>query len=687
MLVIRGSKSVMDWSINLEEGMCDYTFTHLIRNSDAAAASSNTSESDVGDYYVTNTLTGTIHRGLYTAAMGLLEGYNLRPVLMRLLTAGYQIKIVGHSLGAGIAALITAELRITLISKHLELYTDPHRFSPSSGLKATPFDLEDTGTPRRGDAKAENNPEAPLSPGVTRMGISRPESGVRAPEYLLNTIAAVSAVIFSCPAFMTANLGDAFLQDRLLINTIYDKDIIPRFSFKTIELMAEELNDPDFCAHADLWTDQDKNDFAAYAVSMGKAADIHKAGVAAVAETATSEDGSFASPEMVDDAVAMHDGATDSAHSSIRASAPPQPAPEPSPDRAAAAASFADYASGTPVRPPAKPDKPTKPAKPQPSRAERGESNESCTSYCTADGLEGVENVDTPLTEGSTSAKMSGAGGAQDDVSNATVAHQAGSSSTLSTQATAPAASARFSPAVPATDAAAPAVAGSSAPTTLGNANRLGSFMQGVTAFQTLAATVIDKFQSANDNVGGEFTWKLWRLCCFYCPQHWCLRFAVVAPIVGQYTLTPALYGFSATPASAQTRANRPVNQPTTVPTAVAAPLPEDNPTVPGDGKGTTATATAKASTGSAKGTTASGKPPKPTAAPSPARAPAAETSGQGGASALEAVPATAPNKGKASRAHTVTPGPIVHLYKENDGTSRLCGSAVYIGLFVGRWL
>jgi hypothetical protein len=509
MLVIRGSKSVMDWSINLEEGMCDYTFTHLIRNSDAAAASSTTSESDVGDYYVTNTLTGTIHRGLYTAAMGLLEGYNLRPVLMRLLTAGYQIKVVGHSLGAGIAALITAELRITLISKHLELYTDPHRFSPSSGLKATPFDLGDTGTPRRGDAKAENNPEAPLSPGVTRMGISRPESGVRAPEYLLNTIAAVSAVIFSCPAFMTANLADAFLQDRLLINTIYDKDIIPRFSFKTIELMAEELNDPDFCAHADLWTDQDKNDFAAYAVSMGKAADIHKAGVAAVAETATSEDGSFASPEMVDDAVALHDGATDSAHSSIRASAPPQPAPEPSPDRAAAAASFADSASGTPVRPPAKPDKPIKPAKPLPSRAERGESNESCTSYCTADGLEGVENVDTPLTEGSISAKMSGAGGAQEDVSNATVAHQAGSSSTLSTQATAPAASARFSPAVPASDSsAAPAAAApsSSAPTALGNANRLGSFMQGVTAFQTLAATVIDKFQSANDNVGGEFT-------------------------------------------------------------------------------------------------------------------------------------------------------------------------------------
>lgn len=40
--------------------------------------------------------------------------------------------------------------------------------------------------------------------------------------------------------------------------------------------MAEELKDPDFCAQADKWTLQDKSDFSDYAVSMGKAADIHK---------------------------------------------------------------------------------------------------------------------------------------------------------------------------------------------------------------------------------------------------------------------------------------------------------------------------------------------------------------------------------------------------------------------------
>ena len=40
--------------------------------------------------------------------------------------------------------------------------------------------------------------------------------------------------------------------------------------------MAEELKDPDFCAQADKWTLFDKSDFSDYAVSMGKAADIHK---------------------------------------------------------------------------------------------------------------------------------------------------------------------------------------------------------------------------------------------------------------------------------------------------------------------------------------------------------------------------------------------------------------------------
>ena len=40
MLVIRGSNSVMDWSINLEEEMCDYSYTHIVRKDDVFVSSS-----------------------------------------------------------------------------------------------------------------------------------------------------------------------------------------------------------------------------------------------------------------------------------------------------------------------------------------------------------------------------------------------------------------------------------------------------------------------------------------------------------------------------------------------------------------------------------------------------------------------------------------------------------------------
>ena len=40
MLVIRGSNSVMDWSINLEEEMCDYSYTHIVRRDDVFVSSS-----------------------------------------------------------------------------------------------------------------------------------------------------------------------------------------------------------------------------------------------------------------------------------------------------------------------------------------------------------------------------------------------------------------------------------------------------------------------------------------------------------------------------------------------------------------------------------------------------------------------------------------------------------------------
>jgi len=55
--------------------------------------------------------TGQVHRGIHQGALGILDGYNLRPYLLKLWGRGYVTTIVGHSLGAGTAALIAAELR------------------------------------------------------------------------------------------------------------------------------------------------------------------------------------------------------------------------------------------------------------------------------------------------------------------------------------------------------------------------------------------------------------------------------------------------------------------------------------------------------------------------------------------------------------------------------------------------
>jgi len=288
MLVIRGSNSIIDWSINLEDGMCDFVYTHVVDGaswevkrsvggSDGSGGgngssgglnvthpnNTNTTDSDNSDTYYTHTVHGTIHKGLYTAATGLLDGYNLRTTLLQLLSKGYSVKVVGHSLGAGIAALIAAELRVTLIAQHLGLYSGvssgvsgvdgggsvKSEYGFSSRSNSTAFGADSsrnntntsnnttttytTNTTSNTSTKAE--PTSPTSPSPLK-GVQHPDSGTTVPSTLLHTVSAISAVIFSSPAFVSADLAEAFLEDRLLVNVVYDKDIIPRFSFKTIQV-------------------------------------------------------------------------------------------------------------------------------------------------------------------------------------------------------------------------------------------------------------------------------------------------------------------------------------------------------------------------------------------------------------------------------------------------------------------
>ena len=83
VLTVRGSKSQNDWRINF--------------HSEAEAL-------DIGG------LPYHVHGGMLRAARAILDDCGCRAALDRLHAAGYSLTIVGHSLGAGVAALLTALL-------------------------------------------------------------------------------------------------------------------------------------------------------------------------------------------------------------------------------------------------------------------------------------------------------------------------------------------------------------------------------------------------------------------------------------------------------------------------------------------------------------------------------------------------------------------------------------------------
>lgn len=120
MLVIRGSASTMDWSINLEEPVVYYPYHYF---------TSHHTITTVYDY---------VHFGMYKAVMSMLDHYNLRAYLTSLLKEGYEIKVVGHSLGAAVSTLLAAELRNSIVQQR-------HGLSPvatTSSKKAIVKDLE-----------------------------------------------------------------------------------------------------------------------------------------------------------------------------------------------------------------------------------------------------------------------------------------------------------------------------------------------------------------------------------------------------------------------------------------------------------------------------------------------------------------------------------------------------------------
>lgn len=208
ILAIRGSHSTMDWSINLDENACPFSF---YSREDPSLPSS--------ELICT---TGWAHQGMYKGVMGILDSYSMRSYLTDLFVRDYRILFVGHSLGAGIAALAAAEFQNGL------------RLSSNEQIKS----------------KIWNNCHSSL----WAKG---------------NPNRAVSGICFATPPCVSSNIADMMLKDGVITNCINVYDVIPRSSHSNFAKLAEEILA--FSSVADQWLTDDTKALKNYAFSMGMA--------------------------------------------------------------------------------------------------------------------------------------------------------------------------------------------------------------------------------------------------------------------------------------------------------------------------------------------------------------------------------------------------------------------------------
>eukprot|EP01040_Poterioochromonas_malhamensis_P005389 gene5389-5781_t len=203
LLIIRGSVSTMDWGINFQDTHDPYTYSYY---------------SPVERKIIT--VEGYGHSGILAGARTILDHYNVRDYLFRLFYHDFDVKVVGHSLGAGTSVFIAAELRNSLIQRiRQQAQTD-------------------------------------------QTTVEQYESVHR-----------ISAIVFAAPCVISDKLADAFKEDRLLVNIVNDIDVIARYNRKTTKQLATELKE--FSPVANEWMEEDKMDLMEFALSVGKATEIN----------------------------------------------------------------------------------------------------------------------------------------------------------------------------------------------------------------------------------------------------------------------------------------------------------------------------------------------------------------------------------------------------------------------------
>lgn len=212
LLIIRGSASTLDWSINLEESMIHYAYSHI--------------KKDQAEYSI-ETTHDYVHFGIYKAAHALLNHFSLRSYLITLLQRDYEVSLIGHSLGAAVASMLGAELRNSIIQDYYQL-PSPY---PSVSL---------------GDLSAQTLEPLPAN---SFQPLPRHTHASPLPPHLSH----ITAVVFACPAFAGEALARVWAQERggkvaaegmeggWVVNVVNGGDVIPRCSHAALRRLGAEL--------------------------------------------------------------------------------------------------------------------------------------------------------------------------------------------------------------------------------------------------------------------------------------------------------------------------------------------------------------------------------------------------------------------------------------------------------------
>ena len=119
LLVIRGSATALDWTINLNCIPSQITYY-------------KGAQGDEGE------LKGSVQSGMHRGAISILEHCHMAAAIDMLLSQGYSIKVVGHSLGAGVAAMCVILLKERYVLQLREKKRTSVPFIPSVGFGCPP---------------------------------------------------------------------------------------------------------------------------------------------------------------------------------------------------------------------------------------------------------------------------------------------------------------------------------------------------------------------------------------------------------------------------------------------------------------------------------------------------------------------------------------------------------------------